>query len=238
MHKEKRRSYEKRFVSILLAPAMCMGLAVPGFAAEPNKENVTLEQIEAEIRAEKDRIYATVREQLMAQNAIHMIDTYMEALAPQIEITVKERYNTTAASIVPYSVVRKVYFPNGGMIAYTGKATGANVLSVYMTPDQFDKYIKEAGYSYTLGAIIEAALGYMPALGIAFAAISSLTLVATTAQVYNITHRANEADNGYAQTMSIQEPSGDTSSVLVYWEGHPYGTISQDLNENITTQAF
>ena len=52
---------------MLLALAMCMGLAVPGFAAEPKEETITLEQLEVEIQAEKDRIYAMVYEQLVAR---------------------------------------------------------------------------------------------------------------------------------------------------------------------------
>ena len=105
---------KKRLVSMFLILAMCMGLAVPAFATESVPTEMTVEQVEAEIQAEKDRIYATVYEQLEAQGVLGLMDIYKEILDPQIEMGVIMRLSEDErlpdSIAVPY-LVTKYHFP-------------------------------------------------------------------------------------------------------------------------------
>lgn len=227
---------KKRFVSMLLALAMCMGLAVPAFAAKPVEETITLEQLESEIQAEKDRIYATVYEQLEAQGVLGLMDIYKEILDPQIEMTVIGKHmedGTLPENVaVPYAQ-KHYYFEHGGVLTYNNIATGAEVVATYMDKETTTTYLNNS--SFIVADVIMELLGRLPDnWGTIFTVLSNVLTIVSDAKKANI-----ENSGGRAYVLNVHDPISDEyGSTLFSWESFPHVYIDTQFSENITARAF
>lgn len=226
---------KKRIVSIILALSLCMGLSVPAFAADSNQsiERVTSAQIEAEVQAEKERIFDSVYRQLEEQSALSMYDIYKAELSPMIETSVRARYNVenVTQGATPRTISHH-YFPYGGIVSYSSKVTGADVLTVYMDYDTTYHYILTG--SFTALDVIETALSYVPVIGNSFSLLSTVRTIAN-----EVAKRDIAAAGGYGYILNITDPmSGIEPSILLGWDNYPYGNSNADTQTNIKTVFF
>lgn len=231
---------KKRLVSMFLILAMCMGLAVPAFATESVPTEMTVEQVEAEIQAEKDRIYATVYEQLEAQGVLGLMDIYKEILDPQIEMGVIMRLSEDErlpdSIAVPY-LVTQYHFPYGGMISQTNKATGAECLNIYMDRTHTLYYLLNGETSfvaYDLLISIYGAFQNVPQIGAFFSVLSAINFTINQLNKNDI----NDA-KGYAYLINVYDPiSGERGSTILGWDNYPYAQTDTQFSENIKREFF
>ena len=228
---------KKRLVSMFLILAMCMGLAVPAFATESVPTEMTVEQVEAEIQAEKDRIYATVYEQLEAQGVLGLMDIYKEILDSQIETSVIAKLSESgvlpADVAVPYA--RQGFcFTYGGILTYNNIATGAEVLATYMDYDTTEKFLKDR-YDFSINDVVRFALGLVPSWGgPAFGALALIQIVADTAAKNDI-----DRAGGYGYVLNVHDPVSDESGTTVFgWDNHPWAYVDTSFSENIEVYTF
>lgn len=66
----------KRFISLILAFALCATFSVPAFAADVSLSADVMEsKIAADIQSEQERIFSSVYAQLEEQDALSLMDT-------------------------------------------------------------------------------------------------------------------------------------------------------------------
>ena len=66
----------KRFISLILAFALCATFSVPAFAADGSLSADVMEsKIAADIQSEQERIFSSVYAQLEEQDALSLMDT-------------------------------------------------------------------------------------------------------------------------------------------------------------------
>lgn len=137
---------KKNVISSILAATMALSLSAPAFAAEPIP---TEAQIQAEIEARQEEVFADVYAQLEEQDGLAMYDNYVEILGPRIEAEVLAQYETTATVS---SRSTKTYAPNGGALSYR-QTGGVEVQETYMNSADVVKFVakKEADTSKKCG---------------------------------------------------------------------------------------
>ena len=158
-------------------------------------------------------MYDLVYGQLEAQNAVGMIDDFMEIFIPEIEFEVMQKYGV---GIVPYSVnAHKTFcFTHGGMVAYE-TLDGRKIVQTYFDQEDTRAYIKDV-YSFTVYDLIMGIMGLIP-ITAPFA--SPLCLIQT---IVNSTTRddINNADDR-AQITTIEDPDYGPVSAACGWYNYP-----------------
>ena len=149
---------KKKLTALVLALAMTVGLTQGAFAAEPGE--ITEEQIQAEIQARTEEVYDLVYEQLEAQDAVDMIDSYMDIFIPSIEFEVMMKYNN---GMIPYDD-RMCVFAYGGMVSFTKVSNGDEVVDTYLDAENSYAYILEED-TLKVGDVLTMIIGYIPVLG-------------------------------------------------------------------------
>lgn len=117
-------------------------------------------KVNTDITKEKARVYADIMRQLEAQGQTALFEHFKEAIAPEIEAEIYAKYGIepSAAKSTTYTL------SNGGVVGYHN-SIGGYVLSTYLTPSQFNKYIAEESTKTTVGEIINAIIGYKAPTG-------------------------------------------------------------------------
>lgn len=225
---------KKRLVSMFLILAMCMGLTVPAFAAEPAVEKVLAVKIENEIQSQIDEIYNTVYEQLEAQNALNLIDSFMAVYEPTVRCCVMEKYGMLdIASTYANNESISYYFPHGGTLCFTNTQLGSESVSLYLNRADTDKYILNSS-SGTIYDLVLEILGHAPVFGFLFETVAKIKSVYDVAAKYNI----SKAD-GYSWTLNVYDPAtGDSGSVVLGWQNYPTATINASTSSNVEYQVF
>lgn len=86
--------------ALFLAVSMAVVVGIPAYRASPAYQLKVLEAtIQAEIRAEEEKVFADVRRQLEAQGKLDMMETYEEILRPDIENGVRAKYQYQIAQL-------------------------------------------------------------------------------------------------------------------------------------------
>lgn len=86
--------------ALFLAVSMAVVVGIPAYRASPAYQLKVLEAaIQAEIRAEEEKVFADVRRQLEAQGKLDMMATYEEILRPDIENGVRAKYQYQIAQL-------------------------------------------------------------------------------------------------------------------------------------------
>ena len=219
---------KKKLTALVLALAMTVGLTQGAFAAEPGE--ITEEQIQAEIQARTEEVYDLVYEQLEAQDAVDMIDSYMDIFIPSIEFEVMMKYNN---GMIPYDD-RMCVFAYGGMVSFTKVSNGDEVVDTYLDAENSYAYILEED-TLKVGDVLTMIIGYIPVLG---------TLTSTICNIQTIISKTNKQSiknaNGFARITNIYNPStGKKSSVCIGWSTHPTSDYYDiDECENFEREFF
>ena len=86
--------------ALFLAVSIAVVVGIPAYRASPAYQLKVLEAtIQAEIRAEEEKVFADVRRQLEAQGKLDMMETYEEILRPDIENGVRAKYKYQIAQL-------------------------------------------------------------------------------------------------------------------------------------------
>lgn len=86
--------------ALFLAVSIAVVVGIPAYRASPAYQLKVLEAaIQAEIRAEEEKVFADVRRQLEAQGKLDMMETYEEILRPDIENGVRAKYQYQIARL-------------------------------------------------------------------------------------------------------------------------------------------
>lgn len=221
----------KKLTALFLAIVMCMSLCIPAFADDITAiDTAELEAvIQAEIEAEKARIFADVYAQLAEQNATGLMDTYIEILTPKIEVNVRTQYGENLVTPMEDDGYR---FPNGGTIGYVN-SLGATVLDTYMTPNQVEEYISPTLLSEDLLTALEFVIG--PAMvglgvvigewGIVYSLLADFTTRSTIAQGKSVI-----AAGSYANIINVCTAS-EQGSTMIGWSSHPRVTVPSGVTD-------
>ena len=220
---------KKKLTAFVLALAMTVGLTQGAFAAELKSEETIEEQIQAEIQARTEEMYTLVYGQLEAQNAVGMIDDFMEIFIPEIEFEVMQKYGM---GIVPYSTNgnRIFTFTYGGMVHYRTQS-GNEIIAVYCDKEDTEAYIAKRD-KVSVRDILLNVLSYVPEYGDYFDAISKLDAAVDAAVKQDI----KDAD-GYARIISMHDSDGKEVSTAFGWDTYPTATYS-DTVEILNREFF
>lgn len=238
------RMKAKKLVSFVLAAVMLMTAIVPAFAVDANASDVIRQQkIEAEIESEKDRIFTSVYEQLKEQDALGLMDIYVEILTPRIEATVYASYGLESVA----TQASDAYFYNGGTVGYTN--FNADVLDTYFTAEQYRSYMNEnsdvlAGAkdfvtSSAVDYIIKKynlSLNYAAVIG-GWGVVFGMLMAASVAVTESAKKSVNSAD-GYASIISVSTAGGaEKGTTIIGWKNHPIVTVP-DTAKNVNKVQF
>ena len=222
---------KKKLTALALALAMTVGLTQGAFAAEPKNEESIEDRIQAEIQAKTEEVYDLIYEQLEAQNAVHMIDAFMDIYTPEIEFEVMQKYNM---GITPYSVnaYKTFNFPNGGMVAYE-TLDGRKIVETYFDEDATKEYIKD-NLSFTVYNILLQMIGFIPEMK---PYVTGLCILHTTINTSIREDIANADD--YARVTSIEDPDLGMVSAARGWYEHPMSIrYNMDTCQNLEETFF
>lgn len=236
---------KRRFLSFLLALAMCLPLCVPAFAADLNVSDELMEKrIQAEIQSEKERIFASVYEQLEAQDALSLMDIYVEILTPKIEASVLASYGVKTASTRASSY----RFANGGTLGYNSISDSV-VLDTYYTKDQYTAYCNanadvEDGSSpisisnilswlYKHAKLSEDTRETINGWGAIFK-----VLVKAQGMVDDAAQDSVARAGGFANIISVSAAGGsETGTTVIGWKNQPMATLPP-IATNVHVQMF
>lgn len=229
----------KKIISVLLTMVMFTTFCIPIYAANINTPaEVTEAKIAAEIQSEKERIFDSVYKQLEAQDAVGLMDIYIEILTPKIEAEVLSCYGVemTSARSTTYTL------SNGGAIGYDG-ISDAVVLDVYYTAEQYREYQNahtdaaeglksftiKGVFSYLVEALnIKDMVSSISKWGSIFDALVSLKSWSDELAQKNV----NNAD-GYAEIINVSAAGGtETGSTVIGWDNHPKAVVP-DIAKNV-----
>lgn len=219
---------KKKMTALVLALAMMLSLTQGAFAAEP--EEITEEQIQAEIQARTEEVYNLVYAQLEAQNAVHMIDDFMEIFAPEIEFEIMQKYN----QVVPYSVnaTQKYYFPHGGMVAYE-TLDGRHIVETYYTAADTANYILSVP-SFRVYDLLLIIIGKIPKLDNVSIAMTLLDIF-----INELIKNEIRAADSYSQVIEIEDPDLGFVSAARGWTSHDMSiAYNWDTCQNVQTEFF
>jgi len=109
---------------MMLVLAMVVGMSSSAFAAEIQRA-----QMEGEIQAAEEEIYAEVYRQLDAQDGLHMMDTYKSILGPKIRASIVEKYGITYETMTLQDHTYSA--PKGAVITYIQNGSLVEVTETY-----------------------------------------------------------------------------------------------------------
>ncbi len=204
---------KRRLLSVLLALSMMLGISAQAAAAELQEAKIAVE-----VQAMEDEIYAEVYRQLEAQNGLHMIDTYMEILAPKIQATVEAKY-TPAYS--PFSINANwiKYAPNGGYVTYT-KVGYVEVGELYMDYPTTQKYLIQNDKNILFCEILSDALGQT--ITEFWSGLIAQGFMQLVIAMHTVPRAKISACGGYAYIITTYEPTiPATYEVVLAWEDYP-----------------
>lgn len=211
----------KRMISCLLVVCLCVSFAFPAYAAddaadtENDNKGISERILRFKVQEKENEIYALVYDQLKAQGAEDMFDTYKALLAPEIEREVYQEYGYSVNSVSSTSY----NFPYGGIVGYTSYL-GTQVATTYMDLGCTYKYVLTSG-STVAETIIVTLLGFVPNWGYPFGMLFGLTSWVTESAKRSI---HNAGGRGYI--MSVHDPATmSDSSVLVGWSSYPSAVV-------------
>lgn len=226
----------KKFIAMILIVAMCCTVPTTVFAStQANDSNIIKKsdvistvKTRVEIAEEKSKIYKDIYVQLKQQNKTELMGEFIAAVNPMIEMGIYEKNDPEyVAASATYTL------SNGGVIGYQN-SIGGYVVNTYLTPTQFNKYLKE-GLKTTAGTIIKQILGFTPGgWGVFFTALFSLQTVVTKAQINKVLNESG----GYGIIMNVSDASGaNRGSAILAWKTHPKASLPSGA-KNIHVQKF
>ncbi len=218
---------KKKLTALGLALAMTVGLVQGVFAAEPKSE----ESIEDRIQARTEEMYDLVYGQLEAQNAVDMIDDFMEIFIPEIEFEVMQKYGM---GIVPYGTNgnRIFMFTHGGAVRYRTES-GNEILATYLDEGDTTSYLLQKN-DITLREIFVGVMGEYfdgTAFGAWFKVISAIDIAVDLAVRNDI-----QSAGGYARIIAIEDP--DAGPVVVTYGWYTYPTVTYSDSVEILHREF
>lgn len=218
----------KRFISLTLMVAIFFASSSFSFAYEKPSEHKAI-NIEKQIALAKEKEYTELYKQLEEQNALNLIDQFIEALDPIIE---NEIMLENDCAVTPYSTT-KTYTASKGCVLGYKNSIGGYVLSTYVLPEIGNKYIISKK-TFTIATIANMYLGLIPSWGTAFSALFSLKLLALSSQSDSV----KEA-GGYAQIMNIRDASGiENATYIRGWNTYPKVKLSTSGLSDIHYKAY
>lgn len=223
----------KRMISCLLVVCLCVSFTFPAYAAEDvadtenNNKGISERVLRFKVQEKENEIYALVYDQLEAQGAEDMFDTYKALLSPEIEREVYQEYGYSVNSVSSTSY----NFPYGGVVGYTSYL-GTQVTVTYMDLGCTYKYVLTSG-STIARTVITNLLGFVPNWGYPFSILLGLTSRLTESAKVSI---HNAGGRGYI--MSVHDPTTmSDSSVLVGWSSYPSAVVASGAT-GISRNAF
>ena len=208
----------RKVMSLILALVMIMSLTIPAYATDLAPDDMEA-KIQREIEVAEERVWEDLYNQLAAQDALDGMEYFKEALRPEIEATVRAKYNnvnlSSAVTTLQYN------FPNGGMICYDGTLNTENIV-LYMTREQTLEYYWETT-KVTFADYVILVLGSIPGSFMLFiSSIGNLILK-------DIAEKNLEETDLYARLLCISWGAGAEQACYAYgWDTYPYGYVYDD----------
>lgn len=219
----------KKLVSMLLVVSMLFLSTVQVYAHQEVFESIDSDaalelKIQSEIAKMEEMVWEDLYNQLAAQNALDGLEFFKEALRPDIERIVYEKYNVLPISNMaePRGTTYIYNFPNGGLVAYTGSLNTEQVV-LCMNPQDTLEYVFDS--SATVGDMIISVLTFLPGTNlIGLAATAKLALTVTAKNEI-------KAAGYYSKVITISWGSGAEYGSYAYgWDTHPTCTISDAVS--------
>ena len=222
------KNISTRFLSLFLAIALFLSFSGTSYAATQDGNFLTESQILDKIEEEKATVFNEVHRQLEAQNMTHHMNSYIEILSPQIECSVRMKYDNSFGS--DEIMANGAYIPYGGTVRYT--KSGTKFLQTYLDYDNTYYYVL-SGSICVVKTVIETILGALPNWGSVFTALSAMSTICDSISKYTV----REA-GGYGHITSMQMSDGSKSTVLLGWNNYPYAYGVSNASSTVITSAF
>lgn len=226
----------KPFISLLVVSAIFTSIFALSSYAVSDSTMLSDSSIEAEISEREQEIFDDIYNQLKAQNAEILFDTYKEILAPQIrdEIYYIHGYPVANRSIIS-SYSRSYTFTYGGYVTYLKSVPDSKPTEVAVLNLDYDDsyaFVLNSSSSFTIQDLATTILGYAPNIGAISSIVSTMNSMSTKASYKSIS-----SAGGYAQIINTYSREYDTkASIVTGWYSHPsYSTPSDAYSITATT---
>lgn len=232
-----KKNMLRKFVCLLLIFTLTLPAGIIVFASSTIDKThisstITDGDIQQEIENEKARIYQDIYQQLEAQNATGLMDEFVAELTPDIEQHINSKYGLLVAQ--PASSNSLTYVLDGGGVMKYVSTFDTHVVRTCLLPHQSAKHIIP-GEIFSILEIIAGISGatQSPWGGI-FAVLINMYISLSVSQNNTI-----EANDGYAQIVTISTPSGSEKGTIVLgWkDSFPFVSIPDD-SEQISIKYF
>ena len=227
---------KRRFAALGLSGALCFSLAAPAMATDQNvQEEAALEiQIQQEIEAKMEAAHDSLYEQLEAQDALVLLETFESIVYPGIEQSVRQAYGQ--APITTNSSSISFYAPDGGQVYGYFPVLYNDPQFIYhlcLTGDDARSFFEDhKDRTFTYEDLVSEALGYIPYVGDFMSEIYD-SLFDGSDRLYN-----EIADAGWnLQFIYVNnEQFGTQAAAYSAWETHPW--ITYDSDADVTCERF
>lgn len=208
----------KKLISILLVFTMVFMTTISVCAKDTvgyeSEKKVEIE-IQNEINNMEEYVWIDLYNQLAAQDALGLYETFKELLRPEIEAVVYEKYGISplaSSDSITYT------FKKGGLVSYISSPFDAECVDLCMNKEDTLEYFYDN--TTNVGDLILLVLGVIPGtqlIGLA----ANLNLVLTVSAKANI-----KAAGYYSRIKTVSTAGGTEKGTYAYaWDTHPTHTI-------------
>lgn len=247
--KTKKSSIRARSFSLLLCLSMLVTLCIPAFAAEPasgeNKTESEMTTLDARIaqeskaykKVEYDSIHKQLYAQLKEQNALHLLpemqDMIYSSVEKEIDAFVARKYGRSSLTQNAIQAGNYyVYAPGGVSLEYAEYDSSYDLECAISCFDYEDtnELVWQQLTTFTLSDALLTVLGYIPAVGSIFGALSYITTITNTSAWQDVDNAGRLAK--IMNTKSYDHFDGTTVhlSVLSGWWSYPYLDWPSDVD--------
>lgn len=208
-------------LSVFMALALLLSATVTTASAAPVTGKKTIEeQVNEEIAQQKTIIFAQIRQQLEEQDAISLMDDFIDVVTPDIENSVRAKYNLPITKASPGNLV----MDRGGVMSYETRLH-ATVVKTCLLPSQAKKYLVP-NKLLTIGKVINSILGSaLPHWGGSVGALLNLK--------FYLTDSNNKLIKSGKHIMCTQIKTAYESGTTFYaWDNFPMVAIPDAADRN------
>lgn len=199
----------KKFLCLLLALIMLFSCSATAYAMDTvSKERI----IQEEIELRENAVFASVKAQLEAQNALDHLEYYEAILRPEIEMAVRAKYGA-----VQNSTNSNTSYPYGAVMTYFDELTRCYIVETYLDFNNSYYYVL-GGSPFSPKSILEDFAANILSL------ISPLfgTALAFGTSCNSLARGQILQAGGYARIINVESKRDyATSSVVCGWENYP-----------------
>lgn len=214
------RKTSKRVVTVLVMFTMIFSATLTTVSATTISEKSFIEkQVEQEIEAKKAAVFADIYQQLEEQNALSLMDEFVAAISPEIEYSVKAKYNIIEPKASPGYLV----MDRGGVMSYETRFH-ATVLKSCFLPYQAQEYLVPDTV-LTIGRAINDLLGNIKHWSYSVGLLLELSFM--------LTEKNNELIRSGKYVMVTQiKTAYESGTTVLEWDNFPLVAIPDAADRN------